>query len=65
MVTAMNNLAGTGFRDISAKDIHTIVYRRGEFQKRLRDCFYDIIDIWPDVLSNNALKYEISTFISR
>lgn len=50
MVTAMNNLAGTGFRDISAKDIHTIVYRRGggEFQKRLRDCFYDIIDIWPD-----------------
>ena len=45
----MNNLAGTGFRDISAKDIHTIVYRRGgEFQKRLRDCFYDIIDIWPD-----------------
>jgi len=65
MVTAMNNLAGTGFRDNSAKDIHTIVYRRGEFQKRLRDCFYDIIDIWPDVLSNNALKYEISSFVSR
>ena len=65
VMTAMNNLAGTEGRDLSAKDLRTIVQRRGEFQKRLRDCFYFIIDFWPDILSNDARRFEVKTFISR
>ena len=65
VMTAMNNLAGTDGRDPSARDIRTIVQRRGEFQNRLRECFYNIIDIWPDIQSNEARRYEVSTFISR
>ena len=65
VMTAMNNLAGTDGRDLRVKDLRTIVQRRGEFQKRLRDCFYSIIDFWPDILSNDARRFEVSTFISR
>ena len=65
MVTAMNNLAGNDGLGLSVKDVRTIVHRRGEFQQRLRECFYDIIDIWPDVLTNEARRYEISNFLSR
>ena len=65
VMTAMNNLAGTGGRALSAKDFRTIVQRRGEFQKRLRDCFYSIIDHWPDILSNDARRFEVSAFLSR
>ena len=65
VMTAMNNLAGTDGRDPSARDIRTIVQRRGEFQNRLRECFYNIIDIWPDILSNEARRFEISNFLSR
>ena len=42
VMTAMNNLAGTGGRNLGNRDFRTIVQRRGEFQKRLRDCFYDM-----------------------
>lgn len=65
VMAAMNNLAGTGRRYINDKDLRTVVQRRGEFQKRLRDSFYDIIDIWPDIKSNEARRFEISKFISR
>ena len=65
VMTAMNNLAGTGGLDLSVKDIRTIVQRRGEFQKRLRDCFYSIIDFWPEILSNDARRFEVTIFISR
>lgn len=65
VMTAMNNLAGTGGRDISVADIRTIVQRRGEFQKRLRDCFYDISDRWLDIQPNEALRFEVSIFLSR
>ena len=65
VMTAMNNLAGTGGRALSAKDYRTIVQRRGEFQKRLRDCFYNIIDYWPDIQSNDARRFEVSAFLSR
>ncbi len=64
-MTAINNLAGTDSRDPSDKDVRTIVQRRGEFQNRLRECFYNIIDIWPDIQSNEARRYEVSTFLSR
>lgn len=65
VMTAMNNLAGTGGRDISVGDIRTIVQRRGEFQKRLRDCFYDISDRWLDIQPNEVLRFEVSIFLSR
>lgn len=65
VMTAMNNLAGTGSRNLGIRDFRTIVQRRGEFQKRLRDCFYSIIDFWPDILSNDARRFEVTTFISR
>lgn len=65
VTSALNHLAGTDGRNLSEKDIRTIVKRRGEFQKRLRDCFYLIIDLWPDILSNEARRFEISRFISR
>ena len=63
--TAMNNLAGTGILGLSDNDIRTIVQRRGEFQKRLRDCFYDISDRWLDILPNEPLRFEVSTFLSK
>ena len=65
VMTAMNNLAGSGGYDISFKDVRTIVQRRGEFQNRLRECFYNIIDLWPDITSNEARRFEVSTFISK
>ena len=65
VMTAMNNLAGTGGHDISVGDIRTIVQRRGEFQKRLRDCFYDISDRWLDIQPNDVLRFEVSVFLSR
>jgi len=65
VMTAMNNLAGPGGHDLCVKDIRTIVQRRGEFQNRLRECFYNIIDLWPDIPSNEARRFEVSTFISR
>ena len=65
-VTAvMNTLASRELRSISDLDIHTIVYRRGEFQHRLRECFYNIIDHWPDILINEARRFELSNFLSR
>ena len=65
VVKAMDRLAASGGRDLNASDIHLIVHRRGEFQKRLRDCFYDIIDDWPDIKSNEARRFEVSVFLSR
>ena len=65
VMAAMNNLAGTDGCNLGLRDIRTIVQRRGEFQKRLRDSFYEIIDIWPEILSNEARRFEVSTFISR
>ena len=65
VMTAMNNLAGTGSRNLGIRDFRTIVQRRGEFQKRLRDCFYDIADLWLDIKPNEALRFEVSTFLSR
>ena len=66
VMTAMNGLAdSSGGCNLSVKDLRIIVHRRGEFQKRLRDCFYEMIDDWPDILSNEARRFEASRFISR
>lgn len=71
--SAMQNLADfiekdgarpTLFYD-GIKDAMTISLRKEEFQSKLRDCFYSIIDLWPEILINDARRYEISVFISR
>ena len=71
--TSMNNLADyitksnatpTLFYD-GHVDINIITRRRGELQTRLRECLYSIIDLWPEILSNEARRYEIGNFLSR
>ncbi len=65
VVKAMNNLAGSGSSALGTIDIRTITQRRGEFQLRLRECFYRIIDLWPEILANEARRFEVSRFISK
>ena len=65
VATAMGNLAGMEDNGFNSGDIHAIVQRRGEFQNRLRESFYRIIDLWPEILSNEARRFEVARFISR